>query len=65
MGAKYTEAQKRATIKYLKNNFDELHGIRVPKGMKSKIKEHAEKQGKSLCEYVVGLIEKDMKEAGE
>jgi predicted HicB family RNase H-like nuclease len=53
---KYCEGQKEATIKYLKNNYDELRGIRVPKGQKDVIKAHAEKKGLSLNAYINELI---------
>lgn len=35
--------------------------IRVPKGRKEEIQEHAQKQGKSLNKYIVDLINADMK----
>jgi predicted HicB family RNase H-like nuclease len=57
---KYSEGQKEATIKYLKNNYDELRGIRVPKGKKDVIKAHAEKKGLSLNAYINELIAADM-----
>ena len=41
MGNKYTDAQKKATLKYIANNLDEIK-VRVPKGEKETIKAHAE-----------------------
>ena len=54
-----TEAQKKATAKYLSNSCDEIK-IRVKKGQKALIQEKAEKKGLSLNSYIVSLIEKDM-----
>ena len=56
----YSEAQKRATTKYMKANLDDIK-IRVPKGTRERYKAHAESKGKSLNAYIVGLIEKDMR----
>ena len=57
MGAKYTEAQKRATLSYLKENTDELK-IRMQKGKKQEYREAAEKHGyKSLNQFVIDAIE--------
>ena len=36
-----SKAQQRATAKYVKNNYDEIK-LRVPKGFKDEIKEHAD-----------------------
>ncbi|MBR5306690.1 MAG: hypothetical protein IKU47_07195 [Oscillospiraceae bacterium] len=36
-----SKAQLRATAKYVKNNYDEIK-LRVPKGLKDEIREHAE-----------------------
>lgn len=54
-----TEAQKRATIKYMAENLEKIE-FRVPKGDKQKIREYAESKGMSLSAYIKGLIEKDM-----
>lgn len=35
--------------------------IRVPKGKKAVIQEHAQKQAKSLNKYIVDLIDEDMR----
>ena len=48
MGAKYTEAQKTATQKYLKSNYDQL-SIRVPKGKREEYKKYAESKNISLA----------------
>ena len=59
MGAKYTKAQKQASIKYLKENTDDIR-IRVPKGKKDEYKAFAEKQDVSLNGLIVELIERAM-----
>lgn len=61
MGAKYTEAQKRATEKYKAASRDKLT-LDVPKGTKDRYKAHAEKRGKSLTSLIVDLLERDIKE---
>ena len=55
----YTEAQKRATAKYMKANLDDIK-IRVPKGKREDYKAYAESKGMSLNKLIVDLIEKDM-----
>lgn len=51
-----SEARKRANEKYVKNTYDELK-VRVPKGKKEAIKEHAEKQNESLNSFVNRAID--------
>ena len=63
MGAKYTEAQKRATEKYKAASRDKLT-LDVPKGTKDRYKAHAENRGKSLTSLIVDLLERDIKEYG-
>lgn len=46
----YTEAGKRATIKYIKNNYDRVE-IKVPKGQKSTIEAAADAAGESVNMY--------------
>lgn len=55
MATKYQETKD----KYLKEKV-ETFVIRVPKGEKSIIQEHAKSKGKSLNSYVVDLIHSDM-----
>lgn len=55
----YSEAQKRATMKYMKENLEDIK-IRVPKGKRAEYKAFAEKRGKSLSRLIVDLIEQDM-----
>lgn len=46
----YTEAGKRATIKYIKNNYDRVE-IKVPKGQKTTIEAAATAAGESVNMY--------------
>lgn len=46
----YTEAGKRATIKYIKNNYDRVE-IKVPKGQKATIEAAATAAGESVNMY--------------
>lgn len=52
----YSQAQNKATQKYIKNNYDEIK-IRVPKGKKEEYKTKADAEGKSLNQYIVDRIE--------
>ena len=58
----YSEAQKKATAKYMKNKLDDIK-VRVPKGKREVYKAHAERQGKSLNALIIELLEKDMQES--
>ncbi len=60
----YTNARKRANEKYLKESVEDVR-IRVPKGQKSVIKEHAEKQGESMNAFVVRAINETMERDSE
>lgn len=62
MGAKYTDAQKRAATKYLSEKTD-LIQLRVPRGEKERYKAYAEQQGKSLTALVVELLEKEIEKS--
>ena len=57
----YNESSKRATLKYIKENLEEVR-FRVKKGVKDRYKAHAEKRGKSLTALIVDLLERDIKE---
>ena len=57
--ARYTEAQNKATQKYISKAYDQF-SIRVPKGKREIYKAHAEAQGKSLNQLVIDLLDKDM-----
>lgn len=67
MGDKYTEAQKKASIKYLKERTDSIQ-IRTQKGTKERWKTAAEERGKSLNQFIVDTVETEIcakKESGE
>ncbi len=57
----YSEAQKRATIKYKKAHTEQIT-FDVKPGTKNIYKAVATSKGMSLKQYIVSLIEKDMKE---
>lgn len=59
MGDIYTEAQKRATLKYMREKIDNI-SIRAKKGTKDRWKEAAKKQGKSLNKFLIDCIEKEI-----
>lgn len=59
MGSKYTEAQNKATQKYIKSAYDDIK-IRVPKGMREKYKAHAESKNTSLNKLIIDLLNNDI-----
>lgn len=56
MGAKYTEAQKQASIKYLADKTDDIR-VRLPKGTKDRWKAAADVAGVSLTVYIRAAVE--------
>lgn len=56
-----SEAQRRANDKYIAKAYDRIE-LKVKKGEKEKIKEHAQQKGYSLNSYINELIKKDMEE---
>ena len=62
-----SEAQKKASIKYLEKQ-DEIR-IRMPKGEKNNIKEAASAAGESMNQYIINAVdqrmERDKRESGE
>lgn len=46
-----SDANRRAVAKYKKENYDQIQ-LRVPKGDKDRLKEHAESQGESLNAFL-------------
>jgi predicted HicB family RNase H-like nuclease len=46
-----TEAQKKATTKYVKNNYDR-HVLTMPKGKKASLQAHAADNSESLNSFV-------------
>lgn len=55
----YSEAQKRATMKYNAAAYDRIE-LRVPKGRKADIEAHAKGKGESINGLVNALIRDDM-----
>jgi predicted HicB family RNase H-like nuclease len=51
-----TQAQRRAHDKYIKEKIDELK-IRVPKGKKAMLQDHASSLGESLNKFVNRAID--------
>ena len=51
-----SEAQKKATIKYMRENLEEIR-FRVPKGKKEELKQYATDQGKSLQSWIIQVLE--------
>lgn len=56
----YSEASKKATIKYQKKAYDRLE-LKVKKGEKERIKQRADEIGKSVNAYIWDLIMNDIK----
>ena len=61
MGRNYSEAQNKATQKYIKSAYDTLT-IRTRKGKRDIYKAHAENKGTSLNKLILDLLDKDMEE---
>ena len=61
MGDKYTDAQKKASIKYLKEKTDSIQ-IRVPKWTKDRWRVAATERGKSLNQFIAEAVEKEITE---
>lgn len=51
----YTEAGKRATIKYVKANYDRME-LRVMKGEKTLLQAEAEEHGQSVTQYIIQAV---------
>lgn len=56
MGEKYTEAQKRASMKYLAEKTDDIR-IRTAKGTKDRWKAAADAAGISMTQYIIEAVE--------
>ena len=52
---RYTDAQKKAIQKYMREKVDDLR-IRVPKGDKKKYQDHAKSCGESLNHFVIRAL---------
>ncbi len=59
MGDKYTDAQKKASIKYLKEKTDSIQ-IRAQKGTKERWKDAAVTRGQSLNQFIVETVETEI-----
>ena len=64
MGVKYTEAQKKASIKYLKEKTDSIQ-IRAQKGTKERWQDAADARGQSLNQFIVETVEAEIERADE
>ena len=54
-----SDAQKKATIKYMKNNYDRIE-LKVAKGKKADLQAHAESKGESLNGFVNRAIDETL-----
>ena len=52
----YTEAQKKASIKYISEKTDDIR-LRVPKGLKEKYRMEAEKRGTSMTQFIISAVD--------
>ncbi len=59
MGDKYTEAQKKASIKYLKEKTDSIQ-IRAQRGTKERWRDAAAAREKSLNQFIVDTVETEI-----
>lgn len=55
----YTQAQGKATQKYIKENMDRFN-LQMKKGEKEKYQRFAQSKGLSMTAWIIGLMEKDM-----
>lgn len=55
-----TKASQKAVNKYIASNYDRIN-LTTKKGKKEKYKETAKKEGKSLNQYIIECIEKNIK----
>ena len=62
MARKYSEAQNKATQKYIQKAYDSII-VRVPKGEREKYNTHAESKGLSLNKLIIDLLDKDIEDA--
>lgn len=57
----YSDAQKEATARYNKKTYDRIE-IKVKKGRKQKIFDYAASQSKSVNQFIVELIDKELED---
>lgn len=55
-----SDAQKEATARYNKKTYDRIE-IKVKKGRKKEIFDYAEKHHKSVNQFIIDLIDREMK----
>lgn len=55
----YTEAQKKATNKWIKNNYDRIN-ITLPLGQREVWRSKADELGISLNEFIRSCVEKNL-----
>lgn len=58
-----SKAQQKAVNKYMRENYDEIK-VRVSKGIKDKIKAHAESRGESVNGFINRAIDEAMEREG-
>ena len=56
MGSKYTDAQKKASMKYLSEKTDSVQ-IRTPKGTKDRWRAAAASQDLSMQQFIINAVE--------
>lgn len=61
MGREYTEAQKKASMKYMLDKTDNIQ-LRLPKGTKERWKAAAEVMGVSMTKFVQDAVEAAIKD---
>lgn len=61
MSGKYTDAQKRASMKYIAEKTDDIR-IRTPRGTKERWKQAADMLGISMTQMVMEAVEEHIKE---
>ena len=54
-----TEAQRRASDKYIKEKLDSIM-LRIPKGEKERIRSAADKKGQSLNSFIYTAVKKEI-----
>lgn len=59
-----SKAQQKAVNKYVKNNYDRVN-LTLYKGLKDKIKAHAERHGETLNSFINRAIAETMEREGE
>lgn len=59
----YSEAQNRATQKYVKKSYDRIY-ISLPKGRKEEFQAAADTAGESLTRYIIRATEMRMEQDG-